>query len=132
MFNFTWNSPPPGSNVIKIAFDGTQVVSAQRTVMVFDPQSSSPIYGRPGYDYYVSGTNPNNPAAWLEITSIANGLIAWNSIAGKSYQVMASDDLSAGFEPISGIISASGTNSSFYDVNYTNGPAKFYLVQVFQ
>ena len=31
------------------------------------------------------GTNPNNPAAWLEITGIANGLIAWNSVAGKSY-----------------------------------------------
>ncbi|HEX3720078.1 MAG TPA: alpha-amylase family glycosyl hydrolase [Verrucomicrobiae bacterium] len=131
-FNFTWVAPPPGSNVINITFDGTQVLSAQRTVLVFDPQSSSPIYGRPGYDAFVSGANPTNAATWLQITSIANGLVAWNSVAGKNYQVLASNNLDEGFQPISGIISATGTNSYFFDVNYTNGPDKFYLVQVFQ
>jgi hypothetical protein len=131
-FNFTWVGPPAGSNVINITFDGQQVLSAQRTVLIFDPQSGSLTYGRPGYDAFVAGVNPTNSATWLQITGIANGVISWNSVAGKNYQVLASNDLNAGFRPVSGIINANGSNSYFFDVNYTNGPDKFYLVQVFQ
>jgi hypothetical protein len=107
------------------------VLNAQRTVLVFNPQSSSPTYGLPGYDAFVAGSNPANPATWLQITSISQGLITWNSVPGKTYQVLASGDLSAGFQPISPVISAAGTNSLFFDANYTNGPARFYLIQVF-
>jgi hypothetical protein len=124
-------APPPGSNVINVTFDGGQVLSAQRIVLVFDPQSTSPTDGLPGYDFFVAGSNPANPATWLQINSIAQGLITWISVPGKTYQVLASANLSDGFQPISWIISATGTNSFFVDVNYTNGPSRFYLVQVF-
>jgi hypothetical protein len=130
-FNYTWVGPPPGSNVINVTFDGAQVLSAQRTVLIFDPQSSSPAYGLPGYEFFVAGANPANPATWLEITGIAQGLITWNSVAGKTYQVLASADLNAGFQPVSPVLTATGTNSHFFDINYTNGPDKFYLIQVF-
>jgi len=131
-FNYTWVAPPPGSNVINVTFDNGQVLSAQRIVRVFDPQSSSTTSGLPGYDFYVAGSDPANPATWLEITSIAQGLITWNSVPVKTYQVLASADLNAGFQPVSGVISATATNSSFFDVKYTNGPARFYLIQVIQ
>jgi glycosidase len=130
-FNYTWVAPPPGSNVINVTFDGSEVLSAQRTVLVFDPQSSSPTYGLPGYDSFIAGTSPTNPATWLQITGIAQGLISWNSVPGKTYQVMESAELSAGFQPVSWVITATATNSSFLDVNYTNGPDRFYLIQVF-
>jgi hypothetical protein len=130
-FNYDWISPPAGSNVINITFDGAEVLSAQRTVLVFDPQSSSTAYGLPGYDFFVAGSNPANPATWLEITGIAQGLITWNSVPGKTYEVLVSNNLSAGFQPASPVISAAGTNTLFFDANYTNGPARFYLVQVF-
>jgi hypothetical protein len=39
--------------------------------------------------------------------------------------------LNAGFQPVSPVISATGSNSSFFDVNYTNGPDRFYLIEVF-
>jgi hypothetical protein len=130
-FNYTWVAPPPGRNVINVTFDGVEVLSAQRTVLVFDPRSSSPTYGLPGYDSFVAGANPTNPATWLQITGIAGGLITWNSVPGKTYQVLASGNLNAGFQPVSPVLSATGTNSFFYDSNYTNGPDKFYLIQVF-
>jgi hypothetical protein len=130
-FNYSWAAPPPGSNVINVTFDGTQVLSAQRTVLVFDPQSTSPVYGLPGYDFFIAGADPSNPATWLRITGIAQGLITWNSVSGKTYQVLAAGNLNAGFQPVSPVISATGSNSSFFDVNYTNGPDRFYLIEVF-
>jgi hypothetical protein len=131
-FNYTWMSPPAGSNVINVIFNNGQVLSAQRTVLVFNSQSSSTTYGLPGYDYFVSGTSPTNPAGWLRITSITNGLVAWNSVAGKTYQVLATTNLTASFEPVSTVITATNTNCFFLDPNYTNGPDRFYLIQVFQ
>jgi hypothetical protein len=130
-FNYTWVAPPPGSNVIAVVFDGAEVLSAQRSVLVFDPGSSSPAYGLPGYDFFIAGSNPGNPATWLEITGIAGGLVTWNSVAGKTYQVLASGSVNAGFQPVSPVIAATGSNSFFYDVNYTNGPERFYLIEVF-
>jgi hypothetical protein len=130
-FNYTWLAPPPGADVINISFDGAQLLSAQRTVLVFDPNSSSPVFGLPGYDSFVAGTNPTNPATWLQITSVANGLVSWNSVSNKSYQVLATTNLNNPFQPISPVLSAAGSNSSFFDLNYTNAPDTFYLIQVF-
>jgi hypothetical protein len=130
-FNYTWVSPPAGSNFISVTFDNGNVLNAQRSVLVFNPQSSSPFYGLPGYDFFVAGSSPTNPATWLQITGIGQGVITWESVPGKTYQVLAGGDLSAGFQPISPIISATGTNSLFFDASYTNGPARFYRIQVF-
>ena len=85
----------------------------------------------PGYDYFVSGTSPTNPGGWLRINSVTNGLVDWTSVAGKSYQVLTSTNLSAGFQPVGPIISATNTNSIFLDTNSNSGPAKFYRIQVF-
>jgi hypothetical protein len=131
-FNCPWNQPPAGTNLIQISysFNGVQV-SAQRTVVVFNSQSSSPTFGLPGYNYYISGTSPNNPAGWLKINSITNGLIDWTSVAGKTYQVLATTNLSKAFRPVSPVLTATNTNSVFLDVDYTNGPQRFYKIQVF-
>ena len=130
-FNYTWIAPSPGSNVINVTFDGAQFLSAQRTVLVFDPASSSSSYGLPGYDFIIAGSNPANPATWLEINSTSQGLISWNSVPGRSYQVLESGNLGQGFQPVSPIINATASNSLFFDSYYTNGPDRFYLIQVF-
>jgi hypothetical protein len=130
-FNYTWIAPSPGSNVINVTFDGAQFLSAQRTVLVFDPASSSSSYGLPGYDFFIAGSNPANPATWLEINSTSQGLISWNSVPGRSYQVLESGNLGQGFQPVSPIINATASNSLFFDSYYTNGPDRFYLIQVF-
>jgi hypothetical protein len=44
---------------------------------------------------------------------------------------LAGGNLNAGFQPVSAVITAAGTNSFFFDVNYTNGPDRFYQIQVF-
>jgi len=55
----------------------------KRKLLVFDPWSGSPVYGRPGSINYSRGTNPNNPGGVAEITSIANGLMRGTAFAGK-------------------------------------------------
>jgi hypothetical protein len=130
-FNCNWNLPPLGSNVINVSYSyNGEILNAQTTVVVFNSQSSSTTYGLPGYDYFVSGTSPANPAGWLRLNRVANGLVDWTSVAGKNYQVLASTNLSAGFVPVSPIISATNTNCFFLDTNYTKMPDRFYQIQV--
>ncbi len=129
-FNFAWSAPTPGTNTIQITFDGDQALNAQRTVLVFDPASSSTNFGLPGYDFYVAGSNPSNTNTWLRITSVNQGLVSWNSVAGKTYEVLASTNLSSGFKAISPVLTAAGTNTTYFDSAYTNGPDRFYLIQV--
>jgi hypothetical protein len=129
--NYSWTGATPGTNVINVSYQGSQVLTAQRTVVVFDPNSASSVYGRAGYSNYVAGVNANNPATWLKITGAANGLIRWQSVPGRTYQVLASTNLAQTFLPVSTAITATSSNTVFFDSGYTNNASKFYLIQVF-
>ena len=86
---------------------------------------------------YVAGTNPNNPADYLQITSknfVSDGTsvtIIWASTPTRVYSIQKSSDLTASVWPDSGLglISPNGTTTSrtFTD---TAAPMRFYRVNV--
>jgi len=129
--NYLWSNAVAGTNVIGVAYQGDPVLAAQRTVVVFDPHSPSSAFGLPGYQYYVAGTDPNNPSTWLKILSESDGLVTWNCVSNKSYQVLATTNLSFPFQPVSPTIVATNGRATFLDAGRANAAQKFYLIQVF-
>jgi dextranase len=90
--------------------------------------------GLNNYGEFVAGTNPRNAGSALRILDIvrqADGsrLITWSSVAGKSYRVAATADLTSPYAPLSGIITATGTTTNYTD---SSAPATrcYYRVQV--
>ena len=78
----------------------------------------------------IAATNPLDANSALRITGLSNGnLLTWASVSYTTYQVVATTSLSASFVPISNVIVATGSITTFLDVAPTNA-AKFYRVQV--
>lgn len=82
----------------------------------------------------VAGTDPFNAADVFKIGQTtrldANRVqIVWSSVAGVTYEVWSTPDLTAGFGPISGPIVATGTTTSFTDTNAPTLP-RYYKVRV--
>jgi hypothetical protein len=66
----------------------------------------------------------------LRILSLANGnLLTWSSVSNKSYRVVATPDLGANFVPVSGLLTATNSTTSYLDGPATNS-RKFYRVNV--
>ncbi len=81
-----------------------------------------------------AGTSPFDPASQFKIIAVTRlsataAQISWTSVPGKNYRVEASTDLAAGFAPVSGAISASGSTTSHTDSAAT-GSRQFYRVSV--
>ncbi|HEY5298971.1 MAG TPA: hypothetical protein VIK59_13780, partial [Verrucomicrobiae bacterium] len=55
-------------------------------------------------------------------------LIVWDSVAGANYEVLATTNLTQPFQPISGVIQATSSSTSFYDPDPE--PQKFYEIQL--
>ena len=64
-------------------------------------------------------------------SALQNGdhLIVWDSVAGVSYQVLATTNVAESFQAISPVLPASGTSSFYYD-NFPDPVNKFYRIQV--
>lgn len=64
---------------------------------------------------YLAGTDPQNRQSLLEILPLAAGgqLIRWRSVPGKTYQVYATSDPTTAFEPLSGLIQATSTQTAY-------------------
>jgi glycosidase len=78
----------------------------------------------------IAGTNPLDANSVLRISAFANGnLLTWSSVAQKTYQILATTDLSQDLAPISGVITATGPSTVYLDVAATN-LSKFYRVKV--
>ena len=92
---------------------------------------------------YLSGTDPNNPQSYLHLisaTPVASGddvLVTWLAVAGKTYVIETTTDLSAPnpFTDASPSLDVTGTGesvSSFLHSNAATNTTRFYRVRVEQ
>jgi hypothetical protein len=80
---------------------------------------------------FLAGTDPQNPTSLLKILPLQAGgrEITWLSVPGKNYQVQATSDPTAAFEPLGDVVTAIGWSTRF--TNTAPAQAKeFYRVQV--
>ena len=106
----------------------------------FSPISSGTILLDPLGDYDadgmnnanedLAGTNPLDSNSVLRILSLSTGnLLTWSSVSGKTYRVLAAEDLTTNFAPISGVVTAASATASFLDAGPTN-TSRYYRVNV--
>lgn len=77
----------------------------------------------------IAGTNPLDANSLLQITGWLAGSLTWSSVSNKTYQVLSTTNLAAGFTPISGVLTGAGPVMVYLDSGATNA-SKFYKVQV--
>ena len=79
----------------------------------------------------IAGTDPFDPASVLRITRLgrADRRIEWLSVAGHSYQVFATTNLSQPFQPLSPLLTP-GTGLGAYTDTNSAGPERFYRIKV--
>ena len=83
-----------------------------------------------------AGTDPQASSSTFKITaatrpSTSSVVVTWASVAGRSYEVWATTDLTQAFVKVSGasVIPSAGASTSYTD-NAASGTAKFYQVRV--
>jgi glycosidase len=64
---------------------------------------------------YLAGTDPRNAASLLRITELvgAGRVISWSSVPGRNYQVFATTNVAAAFQPLSSVVTAFTTPMSY-------------------
>lgn len=85
-----------------------------------------------------AGTAPNNGASKLEMnlsrmnkgTRVDGLVVEWSSAASRTYRLLRTSDLAAGFAPIATGIGGTPPKNVFEDTTATNGGSYFYKVQV--
>ena len=66
---------------------------------------------------------------WIPVLSInPAGVLSWNSVAGKNYQLWSTTNLPAAFAPFGSSINAIGANTSL--TNPPTGAARYFKVQL--
>ena len=102
---------------------------------VLDPNGDADGDGQSNAAEDLAGTDLFNAASSLRVTAVTRNTaastiqITWTSVSGKQYQVEATNNLTTGnYTTISGVITASGTTTSFVD-SAASAP-KFYRVRV--
>ena len=78
-----------------------------------------------------SGTTLVSPDTAFHINPPTDGAVVlnWSSVSGMTYQVLSSSNLAQPFAPLSGMISASGSSTSF--TNALTNAVEFYRLQMF-
>jgi hypothetical protein len=107
-FLYDWRDIQPGSNVITLLFTNSSGIALSDTVNVIVPGP---------FQISASGLSSSPP------------LVVWNSTPGLTYEVLSTTNLSEPFQPISGLIPATGAATFFPDPT-SNAPQKFYKVEV--
>ena len=78
----------------------------------------------------VAGTDPFDADSLLRILNFGNGnQLTWTSVSNQAYRIEATADLAMPFQPLSGIVTATGPVSVYSDLAATNA-IKFYRVKV--
>ena len=141
--SYTFTSATPGqvlyARVDAVNNAGVEgaVSTASAGVPVLDPNGDADGDGQSNAAEDAAGTNPLDPASVLQITSVTRSAaagttqITWSSVAGKQYQVLAASDVVSGnYAPVSGVLTATGTTTSF---TYTSSSSQqFYRVGIIQ
>jgi hypothetical protein len=127
---YYWDAPPIGTNLITVTYSNVLALSDTRTVVVARPGDTDGD-GMNDYAEILAGTNPQDANSVLRITGLANGnqLVVWDSVAGRSYQVLATTNLDQPMQVTSPNIEASGPSSFYFDTA-PDAKSKFYRVQI--
>jgi hypothetical protein len=91
--------------------------------------------GATDWQEYVAGTDPTDPNSVFKLVGVqpaANGevVVQWKSVAGKSYAIEKSTDLTAGFYELVPDVFATPPVNSYTDVNPPGATAVFYRIRV--
>ena len=109
------------------------VSTTSATIQTLSPTGDQDGDGASNLAENQAGTNPLDNASVFKIMGISTGnsqsTVTWASVVGKSYVVESSSDLTQGFTPLSGTITATQTQSSYIDMTST-GARKFYRVKL--
>ena len=104
---YNWSGAATGTNNLQVVFSNSAVVLSDTRMVIVPP---SPV---------ISGLVSNYQA------------VVWSSLPGVSYTVLGTTNLSQPFMPVSGVVPASGTSTSYLDIsNSPLVPQKFYRIQV--
>ncbi len=104
---YNWSGASPGTNLIQVVFSNNAVVLGDSRTVIVAPAFS------------ISGLTNGNQA------------VVWSSTPGLNYIVLATTNLEQPFVPISSVIPANGTSTSFLDIsNSPPAPQKFYEIEV--
>lgn len=99
--------------------------------LLLDPAADNDGDGMSNGNEAQAGTNPLDVNSVLRIIGLNGGgqLLTWSSESGKTYQVFATTNLTAGFTPLSGPLASEGSLTHFTNANPTM-PGLFYRVAV--
>lgn len=76
-----------------------------------------------------AGTSLFDAGSTLRITGFNGNLLTWSSVSNRTYQIEATTNLTVGFSPISGLLAATNSSTSYTDPAATN-LTKYYRVKV--
>ncbi len=111
--------------------DGAEALSHNTNPLVADVDGD-------GFDdgqEILAGTNPNNPSSFftasvLSLTPGVSARIGWNSLTGRTYQVLRSDDLGqTAWTPVH-TVAGNGGSQEFTDTGISGKNSTFYQVKV--
>src|SRR6185436_729492 len=98
--------------------------------VLLDPVADSDSDGMSNASEDLAGTNPLDATSLLRILSLEHGrLLPWASVSNKTYPGFARVVIETNFVPISGVITATASTTSYLDTAATD-IQKFYRVNV--
>ena len=107
-----------------------------RVNLTVDPGLDSDGDGMPDWAEALAGTNPNDANSVLRLSAdvqLAQGgglVIKWSSVAGKTYSVQRSSNLTQSFTSLAANIPATVPLNQFTDHAATNAGPYFYRIQI--
>src|SRR5262249_9663056 len=108
------------SAINNAGIEGSFSPNSSGTILL-DPNGDNDGDGMNNANEDIAGTNPLDANSLLRILSLANGnLLTWSSVSGKTYRVLATANLPSNFIPISGVVTAANSTSSYLDNGATN------------
>ncbi len=118
------------SAINNASIEGAMTSGSGSGTILLDPNGDYDGDGMLNWQEDFAGTNPLDPTSVFKIVGLSSNanVLTWLSVPGRSYQVLATTNLSVPFIPVGSVVTASGATASF-----TNRPiamGQYYRVQV--